>query len=155
MKSLSQKGPVLTDLLVRYPWVHYSRAFFDSIPIEESFSSDEVLRQAEMRLMNALGRMNYEPHITELMEFSSFFVSAFVACQDGSLASRFARKEAERSRELFKEERTEDKGIVMRECFGIRLKREGEGDSRYDYSSAFEDYLSHMSKYELTRLERW
>ncbi len=121
MRSLSQKGPVLTDLMVRYPFIHYSRRFFDSIPIEESFSSREVLRQAEMRLMSALGRANYEPHITELVEFSSFFVSAFVASQESLLAGRFAKREAERSRGLYEREDARDKATVIRECFGIGI----------------------------------
>src|SRR2546422_11734743 len=91
---LSQKEPVLTDMMLRYPFVHHSRRFFDSIPIEESFSSREVVRQAEMRLMSALGRADYEPHVTELVEFSSFFVSAFVASQESLLEGRLWRREA-------------------------------------------------------------
>src|SRR3989454_4764639 len=107
--------------MVRYPFIHYSRRFFDSIPIEESFSSREVVRQAEMRLMSALGRANYEPHITELVEFSSFFVSAFVASQESLLAGRFAKREAERSRGLYEREDARDKATVIRECLGIGI----------------------------------
>src|SRR2546425_12099662 len=81
-------------MMLRYPFVHHSRRFFDSIPIEESFSSREVVKQAEMRLMSALGRANYEPHVTELVEFSSFFVSAFVASQESLLAGRLGRGKA-------------------------------------------------------------
>ncbi|HLQ03218.1 MAG TPA: DNA primase noncatalytic subunit PriX [Nitrososphaerales archaeon] len=152
---MSQKGPVLTDLMVRYPFIHYSRRFFDSIPIEESFSSREVLRQAEMRLMSALGRANYEPHITELVEFSSFFVSAFVASQESLLAGRFAKREAERSRGLYEREDARDKATVIRECFGIGMLYGGSGDSRYSYSAGVEEYLTLVSRYELAKAQRW
>src|SRR5207249_11775010 len=128
---LSQKEPVLTEMMLRYPFVHYSRKFFDLIPIEESFSSREVVRQAETRLMSALGRANYEPHITELVEFSSFFVSAFVASQDSFLRGRFAKREAERSRGLYEREDARDKATVIRECFGIGMLYGGRRDSRY------------------------
>jgi len=150
---LSQKEPVLTDMMLRYPFVHHSRRFFDSIPIEESFSSREVVRQAEMRLMSALGRANYEPHVTELVEFSSFFVSAFVASQESLLAGRFAKREAERSRGLFEREDARDKAIVIRECFGIGIQYGG--DSRYGYSAGVEEYLALVSKYELAKAQRW
>src|SRR2546425_12738110 len=115
---LSQKEPVLTDMMLRYPFVHHSRRFFDSIPIEESFSSREVVRQAEMRLMSALGRGNYEPHITELAEFSSFFVSAFVASQECPLAGRYAQREGERSRGVDEREEARDKATVIRTGVG-------------------------------------
>jgi len=150
---LSQKEPVLTDMMLRYPFVHHSRRFFDSIPIEESFSSREVVRQAEMRLMSALGRANYEPHVTELVEFSSFFVSAFVASQESLLAGRFAKREAERSRGLFEREDARDKATVIRECFGIGIQYGG--DSRYGYSAGVEEYLALVSKYELAKAQRW
>src|SRR2546426_7151876 len=146
---LSQKEPVLTDMMLRYPFVHHSRRFFDSIPIEESFSSREVVRQAEMRLMSALGRANYEPHVTELVEFSSFFVSAFVASQESLLAGRFAKREAERSRGLYEREDARDKATVIRECFGIVMLYGGSGDSRYSYSAGVEEYLALVSRYEL------
>ncbi len=152
---MSQKGPVLTDLMVRYPYVHYSRRFFDSIPIEESFSSREVLGQAEMRLMSALGRAHYEPHITELVEFSSFFVSAFVASQDSFLAGRFAKREAEKSRGLYEREDPRDKATVIRECFGIGIQYGGGGDSRYSYSAGVGEYLTLVSRYELAKAQRW
>ena len=152
---MSQKGPVLTDLMVRYPFIHYSRRFFDSIPIEESFSSREVVSQAEMRLMSALGRANYEPHITELVEFSSFFVSAFVASQDSLLAVRFAKREAERSRALYEQEDPRDKATVIRECFGIGMQYGGGGDSRSSYSAGVEEYLALVSRYELAKTQRW
>src|SRR5207245_6576903 len=132
---LSQKEPVLTDMMLRYPFVHYSRKFFDSIPIEESFSSREVMRQAEMRLMSALGRANYEPHVTELVEFSSFFVSAFVASQESLLAGRFAKREADRSRVLYEREDPRDKATVIRESCGIGMQHIASGDSRSSYSA--------------------
>ncbi len=141
--------------MVRYPFVHYSRRFFDSIPIEDSFSSTEVLNQAEMRLMSALGRASYEPHMTELVEFSSFFVSAFVASQDAFLTGRFASGEAERSLKFFKEEEPRDKASVIRECCGIKMQYEGDKDSRYSYSARVEEYLALVSRYELTKLQRW
>ena len=63
-------------------------------PIEESFSSAEVLRQAESRLLGAIKRQRYERHMSELIEFSSFFVSALVASQDQFLGQKFAEKES-------------------------------------------------------------
>ena len=150
---LSQKEPVLTEMMLRYPFVHYSRKFFDLIPIEESFSSREVVRQAETRLMSALGRANYEPHITELVEFSSFFVSAFVASQDSFLLGRFAKREAERSRRLYGGEDPRDKATVIRECFGIGIQYSG--DSRYSYSAGVEEYLTLVSRYELAKAQGW
>jgi len=141
--------------MVKYPFVHYSRKFFDSIPIEDTFSSREVLGQAEMRIMNALGRASYEPHMTELVEFSSFFVSAFVASQDAFLTGRFAKGEAERSRGFFKEEEPRDKAIVIRECCGIGMLYEGDTDSVYSHSARVEEYLALVSRYELTKLQRW
>src|SRR2546428_5325393 len=151
---LSQKEPVLTDMMLRYPFVHHSRRFFDSIPIEESFSSREVVKQAEMRLMSALGRANYEPHVTELVEFSSFFVSAFVASQESLLAGRFAKREAERSRGLYEREDARDKATVIRECFGIGILYGGSGDSRYSYSAGVEEDLALVSKYQLAKARR-
>src|SRR5256712_4443655 len=141
--------------MVRYPFIHYSRRFFDSIPIEESFSSREVVRQAEMRLMSALGRANYEPHLPELVRFSSFFVSAFVASQESLLAGRFAKREAERSRGLYEREDARDKATVIRECFGIGMLYSGSGDSRYSYSAVVEEYLALVSRYELAKAQRW
>ena len=148
--------------MVKYPFNHHSRRFFDSIPIEDSFSSKEVLGQAEMRLMSALGRAKYEPHITELVEFSSFFVSALVASQDGFLTGRFAKMEAEKSGELYRREDPRDKAAVIRECFGVGVQYDGgggggggTGDSRYGWSAGVEEYLTLVSRYELTKAQRW
>ena len=76
--------------MVRYPFTPFSRRFFDKLPIEESFSSSEVLRQAENRLLSSIGRVRYEPHMSELIEFSSFFVAALVASQELYLGQNFA-----------------------------------------------------------------
>ncbi|MDA4128503.1 MAG: DNA primase noncatalytic subunit PriX [Thaumarchaeota archaeon] len=152
---MSQEKPALTDLMVRYPFVHYSRRFFDSVPIDESLASRDVQKQAESRLMNSLGRQSYEPHLSEHIEFSSFFIAALVASQDSSLASRFARKEGERSKGFFMKESQRGKSLVIRECFGLEVGQLGDKEKRYRYSVTFEDYLSLTSRYELTKLQKW
>lgn len=87
--------------MVRYPFTPQSRKFFEKLPIEESFSSAEVLRQAEVRLLNAIGRVGYETHLSELIEFSSFFVAALVASQDTYLGQKFAEREGEHAKKVF------------------------------------------------------
>lgn len=92
------RGPSLSDLELRYPFAPRSRKFFESVPVEDGLASREVVRQAESRLLSALGRVKYEPHISELIEFSSFFAAALVASQEGFLTSKFSKKEAERAK---------------------------------------------------------
>jgi hypothetical protein len=79
--------------MVKYPFIQSSRKFFDTIRLDETLASRDILRQTESRLMSSLGRENYEPHLSEVVEFSSFFAAALVASQDGFLAARFSKKE--------------------------------------------------------------
>ncbi len=152
---MSHGGPLLSDLELRYPFAPRSRKFFESIPVEEGLASGEVVRQTEDRLLNALGRVKYEPHISELIEFSSFFAAALVASQDSVLASRFSKKEAERARQFFVKEGSGEKVFALSECFGVQFQETNGGDGRVRYSVPFEGYLSLVSKFELTKSPRW
>ncbi len=151
---MSYGGPSLSDLELRYPFAPKSRKFFESIPVEEGLASREVLGQTERRLLSALGRSRYEPHISELIEFSSFFAAALVASQEGFLALKFSKREAERAKEFFVREGAGEKGRVMRECFGASPEL-AEADGSRQYSMPFESYLSLVTRYELTRSPEW
>jgi Primase X len=148
-------SPLLSDLELRYPFAPRSRKFFESIPVEEGLTSREVIAQTESRLLGSLGRARYEPSMSELVEFSSFFAAALVASQDAVLASRFSKKEAERAKEFFLREEPKAKVVVMTECFGAKFKDVGQEDGRTGYSLPFEGYLSLVSKYELAKNPRW
>ena len=146
--------PLLTDLELRYPFAPRSRRFFDSIPMEDSLASREVIVHTQHRLLSSLGRAKYEPSMSELVEFSSFFASALVASQDPVLASRFSKKEAERAKEFFVREGPGNKVTVVDECFGVAPEATV-GDGRAAYLMPFEGYLSLVSKYELTKDPKW
>jgi len=141
-------------LELRYPFAPRSRKFFESIPIEEGLASREVVGQAENRLLSALGRLKYDPHISEVIEFSSFFAAALVASQDGFLTTRFSEKEAERAKEFFVKEGAKEKAMVMSECFGVVLELAEDG-GRIRYSTPFESYLVVAVRYELNKTPRW
>ena len=124
---MSYRGPSLSDLELRYPFAPRSRKFFESIPVEEGLASQEVVEQAEKRLMSSLGRLKYEPHMSELIEFSSFFAAALVASQEGYLTSKFAKKEAERAKEYFVREDEKEKVplstnalVSWRDCLRVK-----------------------------------
>jgi hypothetical protein len=138
--------------MVRYPFTPGSRRFFDKLPIEESFSSAEVLRQAESRLLGAIKRQRYERHMSELIEFSSFFVSALIASQDQFLGQKFAETEGIYAKDYFAAERPQDKPTIIRECFEIRFSR-SEVPS-YAYSMPVVEYLRGSTRFEL-RSQRW
>jgi len=118
-------GPLLSDLELRYPFAPSSRKFFESIPVEDGLASREVVGQTQSRLLSSLGRAKYEPHMSELVEFSSFFAAALVASQDSVLASKFSKKEAERSKEFFVREEPKVKVKTAVECFGAALELAG------------------------------
>ena len=148
-------GPLLSDLELRYPFAPRSRRFFESIPVEDGLASREVVGQTETRLLSSLGRAKYEPHMSELVEFSSFFAAALVASQDPVLTSRFSKKEAERAKEFFVREEPKAKAEVMGECFGAAPSLVDVADGRASYSMPFERYLALISKYELTKNPKW
>jgi len=148
-------GPLLSDLELRYPFAPRSRKFFESIPVEEGLASREVVGQTESRLLSSLGRARYEPHMSELVEFSSFFAAALVASQDPVLTSRFSKKEGERAKEFFLREEPKAKAEIMGECFGTAPSLVEVADGRAGYSMPFERYLSLVSKYELTKNPKW
>jgi len=148
-------GPVLSDLELRYPFAPQSRKFFESIPVEDGLASRDVIGQTESRLLSSLGRVKYEPSISELVEFSSFFAAALVASQDSVLASRFSKKEAERAKEYFMKEEPRSKAAIIRECFGVGPKLEAMVNDRPRYSMPFESYLALVSKYELAKNPSW
>jgi len=152
---LSFGGPSLSDLELRYPFAPKSRKFFESIPVEEGLASREVVAQTESRLLSALGRAKYEPHISGLIEFSSFFAAALVASQDPLLTLRFSKKEAERAKQFFIKEAPADKVVVMSECFGVQACETDGGESQPRYALPFEGYLSLVSRYELTKSPKW
>ena len=128
--------------------------FFESIPVEDGLASREVVAQTQSRLLSSLGRAKYEPHISELVEFSSFFAAALVASQDSVLTSKFSKKEAERSKEFFVKEAPRVKVETAAECFGAALELV-DLDERPSYSMSFESYLSLVSKYELAKNLKW
>jgi hypothetical protein len=142
-------------LELRYPFAPQSRKFFETIPVEEGLASREVVGQAENRLLNALGRAKYEHHISELIEFSSFFAAALIASQEGFLASKFSKKEAERAREFFVREGGREKATVMNECFGTMLELAEEERDVAEYAMPFESYLALATRYELTKVPKW
>ena len=121
---------MLSDLELRYPFAPKSRKFFESIPVEEGLASREIITQTESRLLSALGRMKYEPHISELIEFSSFFAAALVASQDPVLALRFSKKEAERAKQFFIKEAPANKVVAISECFGLQARQTDGGESQ-------------------------
>jgi Primase X len=151
---LSSGQPALTDLELRYPFSPSSRRFFETVPVEEGLASAEVQQQAELKLMNAVGRVAYEPHISEFIEFSSFFAAALVAGQEPYLTSAFAKKEGERAKEFFVRENGNAKPVIMRECFGAAVGGGGDGRGQ-TFSMAFQDYLTLVSKYELAKTPEW
>jgi Primase X len=151
---LSYGGSLLSDLELRYPFAPRSRKFFDSVPVEEVLNSPDVLEQGEKRLMSSLGRVRYEPSMSQDVEFSSFFAAALVASQDQVLASRFSKKEAERSKEYFVREEPKAKAVALSECFGADVGWEVV-DGRARFTIPFEGYLTLVSKYELVRLPKW
>jgi Primase X len=146
---------LLSDLELRYPFAPRSRRFFESIPVEEGLSSRDIVSQTETRLLSALGRTRYEPSISELVEFSSFFAAALVASQDTVLTSRYSKKEAGRAKEFFVKEEPKAKPVVMGECFGAALQATDVEGGRANYSLLFEGYLALVSKYELAKNPEW
>jgi hypothetical protein len=148
-------APLLSDLELRYPFAPRSRKFFESIPLEEMLGSKEVIEQTGSRLLSSLGRARYEPHISDFVEFSSFFAGVLVASQDPVLASRFAKKEAERAKAFFMKEGPRSKCVIMAECFGIPFQEAEGDDGRANYSLPFEGYLALVSKHELSRDQKW
>lgn len=149
---MSQEESALSQVMVRYPFTPVSRRFFDKLPIEESFSSSEVLRQSESRLLGALKRKRYEPHMSELIEFSSFFVSALVASQDQFLGQVFAERESASAKDFFIRERSQDKIVILRECFETTVS--SSQDFGCSYSMKVEAYLRASTKFEL-KAQRW
>jgi hypothetical protein len=141
--------------MVKYPFTPQSRRFFDKLPIEESFSSAEVLRQTESRLLSSIGRVRYEPHMSELIEFSSFFVSALVASQDTFLGQKLAEMEGEHAKKLFIREKPQEKPAILNECFGIKLSLLAPSTHGYTFSLPVQDYLAAVTRFEITKLQRW
>jgi Primase X len=148
-------SPALSELETHYPFTPHSRKFFEAIPVEEGLASREVLEHVEERLMNAIGRRGYEPHLSELIEFSSFFVAALVAGQDPFLTAKFGKKEAERSKTYFTKETPASKTRILADCFGLPVSVIQSDGPRPSFSAEFEDYLLLTSKYELTKLPTW
>ena len=144
----------ITDLELRYPFAPRSRQFFEGVSLGEALTSKEVITQAQNRLLNSLARAKYEPTHTEV-DVSSFFAGALVASQDPVLASKFSKKEAERAKGLFREEKPRDKVTAMAECFGVRFQEAKVDDRQVSYSIPFEGYLSLLSRFELGRNPRW
>lgn len=147
--------PLLSDLELRYPFAPRSRKFFESVPVEESLASKEVIEQTRSRLLSSLGRARYEPSLSELVEFTSFFAAALVASQDQVLSSRFSKKEGERAKGFFVNESPMNKATVMSECFGLNLEGSGAGSGRASYTTPFEGFLALFSKYELSKNPEW
>ena len=152
---MSYGGPSLSDLELRYPFAPRSRKFFETIPVEDGLASRDVVEQARSRVLSCLGRVRYEPHISELIEFSSFFAAALVASQDGFLAAKFSRKESERAREFFLKEEARGKAVAMSECFGAVVSPVIRDGGQVRYETPFEVYLSLVSKYELGKSDEW
>jgi hypothetical protein len=152
---LSFGRPVLSDLELRYPFAPRSRKFFEAISVEEGLASREVMSQTESRLLSALGRARYEPNMSQVTEFSSFFAAALVASQDPVLASRFSKREAERAKEFFLREHAGGKVLAMSECFGGGINLVSGSEDPAEYAMPFEGYLALASKYELGKSPKW
>lgn len=146
--------PAPSDLVLRYPFAPRSREFFEAVTLEEALASKDIIGQTESRLLSSLGRSKYEPDLTE-RGLSTFFAAALVASQDSVLASKFSKKEAERAKGFFREEKPGNKVIVMAECFGPTFQATEVGDGRASYTIPFEGYLSLVSKYELAKNPGW
>ncbi len=144
----------LSDLELRYPFAPRSRQLFETVSLDEALASKDVIVQTQNRLLNSLSRAKYEPSFTDV-DVSSFFAGALVASQDPVLASRFSKKEAERAKEFFREEKPKDKVTAMAECFGVRFQEAKVDDRQVSYSLQFEGYLSLLSKFELGRNPKW
>ena len=144
----------LSDLELRYPFAPRSRQFFETVSLDEALASRDVITQTENRLLSSLARAKYEPTFTEV-DVSSFFAGALVASQDPVLASKFSKKESERAKGFFREEKPKDKVTVMAECFGVGLQDVKIDDRQISYSLPFERYLSLLSRFELGRNPRW
>jgi hypothetical protein len=149
---MSQEGPILSQMMIRYPFTPSSRRFFGKLSIEESFSSAEVLRQAENRLLGAIKRQRYERHISELIEFSSFFVSALIASQDQFLGQKFSEMESGMARDFFASEKTQNKPAILRECFDVKIMPSDVPS--YTYSIPVVDFLRGTTKFEM-RSQQW
>jgi hypothetical protein len=141
---------LLSEFEVKYPFAPTSRKVFEKLPFEESLASEEVLQQSESRLLTALGKQTYERHLSHPVEFISFFAAAFIASEDRLLTSKFASNEAVMSSYYFVKEGLHTKLDLMKLCFGIELKTEGKS-----YLLPFEHYLERISRFDLTRLQRW
>lgn len=144
----------LSDLELRYPFAPRSRRFFETVSLDEALVSRDVITQTQNRLLNSLGRAKYEPTSTEV-DVSSFFAGALVASQDPVLASKFSKKEAERAKEFFRQEKPRDKVTAMAECFGVRFQEAGDDDRQVSYSLPFEGYLALLSRFELGKNPKW
>ena len=105
-------------------------------------------------MLAAIGKVRYEPHISELTEFSSFFVSVLVAGQNAYLTQRFAEKEGDSAKRSFMKERPSEKLTVFRECFGSSIDPEGR-QTPHGYNIRVEDYLTVFAKFELGKIQRW
>jgi non-catalytic primase subunit PriX-like protein len=152
---LSDRAATLSDLELRYPFAPRSREFFESIPMDERLASAEVVKQTEERLMSALGRKRYEPHLSELIEFSSFFAAALVASQDGFMVSKYAASEGGRAKRFFVSEAPRSKAATMEGCFGITAEVLADAGRESRYSMDFQDFLSLVAKYELAKQPKW
>ncbi len=151
---MSRHASLSSDLELRYPFAPRSRRFFESITLEEALASKEGLAQTESRLLNSLGRSKYEPDNSD-QDITTFFAGALVASQDPVLASKFSKKEAERAKIFFKEEKPGNKVTVFTECFGAAFQIINTDDGRASYTITFEGYLSLVSKYNLAKNPTW
>ena len=142
-----------SDRELRYPFTPHSRQFFEKVPLDEALASGDVIAQSESRLLNSLGRGKYELTFTDT-DLSSFFACALVASQDPILASKFSKKEAERAKKFFREEKPKDKVAIVAECFGASFQTE-DSDGLANYFVPFEGYLALVSKHELAKNPVW
>lgn len=152
---MAQGESLITEQMMRYPFMQSSRRYFDTISLDEVLASGEVLRQTESRLMSALAQAVYEPHVSRDIEFPSFFSAAFVASQDGFLTGKFSRREGERAKSFFVAESGTEKVSVTHQCLGLKMERVGSKEDRYAYSVGVEDYLALATRHELTRVQKW
>lgn len=148
MFSLSN---VLTEREVSYPFMPSSRQVIEKISFEEILASKEIQSHAELRLLASLGKTSYNRHVSQLVEFLSFFVAALVASQDDRLVTRFSLFEAKRAKENFRAEPEDSKLSILSNQYGIEIKKE----INDLFTVSFENYLLCAEKYALFRFERW
>ena len=136
--------------MVRYPFTPFSRRFFDKLPIEESFSSSEVLRQAESRLLGAIRRVEVRAahvgadRVLELLRRCT-------GREPGpcTLVRSSRRRRATLQRDYFVREKPQEKPVILQRVLRGQAHPPVREPTGYVYSMPVEDYLRATTQFEL------